>query len=158
MQSFKRYLPRDIFDDSGIDLLMNLTNDEISPIFEDCLLWIGDPNWPIAKRMIEVIVKHYPLLDGYLPRYLSYDYHDPLLKAQIIKVLYMVPVIYLQKHIALLKRMMETPSPDEREEFFDDHNDFILDDYKKYYIKSLHKDNSLCLSQYIENRELVHSK
>jgi len=158
MKSFKHYLPRDIFDDSGIDSLFILTNEEIAPIFEDCLLWIGDPNWPIAKKMMGVIVKHYSLLDGYLIRYLSYDYHDPLLKAQIIKVFYMIPIFYLQKHIGLLKRMKENPSPDEKEEFFDNHQDFILDDYEKYYMKSQSKDDSLSLSQCISNSELVSSK
>ena len=59
-------LPKNKHDDSTITNLMALSDQEIEPIISDLLTWFQDINWPIAKRLIPVIVNHYKLSEKYI--------------------------------------------------------------------------------------------
>ena len=58
MDSLKSLLPRDKFDNSTIDNLSQLTDNEIQPIIGNLIECLQDYNWPIAKDILPIVVLH----------------------------------------------------------------------------------------------------
>jgi hypothetical protein len=53
----KELIPKDKFDKEVIPKLMQLSEDEISPILPNLLSWTADINWPIAEDIIRVLIR-----------------------------------------------------------------------------------------------------
>ena len=58
MTSLRDLIPKDKFDNSTINQLCRLTDDEMQPIIFDLLEWLQDYNWPIAKDILPIVVLH----------------------------------------------------------------------------------------------------
>lgn len=58
MTSLRGLIPKDKFDNSTINQLCKLTDNEIQPIIFDLLEWLQDYNWPIAKDILPIVVLH----------------------------------------------------------------------------------------------------
>lgn len=51
-------IPKDKFDNSTINQLCKLTDNEIRPIIFDLLEWLQDYNWTIAKDILPIVISH----------------------------------------------------------------------------------------------------
>ena len=58
----RELLPKNKFDNSNINRLFLLTDEEIKPIIYELLEWTQDYNWPIAKEIIPVLLESSYLL------------------------------------------------------------------------------------------------
>lgn len=58
VNSLKKLIPKNKFDDSAIAGLMGLHDEEIDAILPELSEWIADFNWPIAKKVNMVLLKH----------------------------------------------------------------------------------------------------
>lgn len=58
MTSLRDLIPKDKFDNSTINQLCKLTDNEMQPIIFDLLEWLQDYNWPIAKDILPIVVLH----------------------------------------------------------------------------------------------------
>lgn len=58
MTSLRDLIPKDKFDNSTINQLCKLTDNEMQSIIFDLLGWLQDYNWPIAKDILPIVVLH----------------------------------------------------------------------------------------------------
>lgn len=66
MTSLKDLIPKDKFDNSTINQLCKLTDNEIQPIIYNLLEWLQDYNWPIAKDILPIVVLHQNIAMPYI--------------------------------------------------------------------------------------------
>ena len=69
----KTLLPKDKFDDSTMSELSQLTDEQIQPIILDLLEWLQDYNWPIAKKILPVLIEHQSVALPYISDILNGD-------------------------------------------------------------------------------------
>ena len=69
----KDLVPKNKYDDSNIDKLYSLNDEEIQPIIYDLLEWLEDGNWPIAIKVLDVLLKHEDLVFPYVIEILNGD-------------------------------------------------------------------------------------
>lgn len=58
MASLRDLIPKEKFDNSTINQLCKLTDNEMKPIIFDLLEWLQDYNWPIARDILPIVVLH----------------------------------------------------------------------------------------------------
>ena len=58
MTSLRDLIPKDKFDNSTINQLCKLTDNEMQPIILDLLEWLQDYNWPISRDILPIVVIH----------------------------------------------------------------------------------------------------
>ncbi|WP_175460834.1 DUF5071 domain-containing protein [Paenibacillus sp. cl6col] len=56
MDDVKQYLPTDKCDYDSIDRLKSLKPEELQRIIPELLEWIQDINWPVAPKIIEILI------------------------------------------------------------------------------------------------------
>ena len=95
----KKLLPKNKFDDSNIDKLYELTDEEIKPIIYDLLEWLQDYNWPIAPQIEKVLILRENLVFPYISTILSGN--DVMWKCWIM--LYLIPN-FSEEHKQFLKK------------------------------------------------------
>ena len=63
-------IPKDKFDIEAVEHLNNLSADEVIPLLPELIVWMQDMNWPVAKRVVELLLKYpneiTPLIDDVL--------------------------------------------------------------------------------------------
>lgn len=69
----KELVPKNKYDDSNIDKLYSLSDEEIQPIIYDLLEWLEDGNWPIAIKVLDVLLKRENLVFPYVAGILNGD-------------------------------------------------------------------------------------
>jgi hypothetical protein len=57
MEDLRNYIPKHKFDLESIDKLNEIKIEELKPILSELFEWIQDINWPIAKKLIEFLLK-----------------------------------------------------------------------------------------------------
>lgn len=87
----KELLPKDKFDNNGLNRLSELTDEEIKPFIPDLLVWVQDMNFPVAETVCRVIAGHYAVADDEIIKLLDVSQTDELWKYFIITGL--LPVI-----------------------------------------------------------------
>ncbi|MDE6665507.1 MAG: DUF5071 domain-containing protein [Ruminococcus sp.] len=87
----KELLPKDKFDNNGLNRLSELTDEEIKPFIPDLLVWVQDMNFPVAEAVCRVIAGHYAVADDEIIKLLDISQTDELWKYFIITGL--LPVI-----------------------------------------------------------------
>jgi hypothetical protein len=55
MMNIRYFIPKDKFDESGIEELRKLSFEQIKPIIPDLLKWMQDMNWPVAKSVVNIL-------------------------------------------------------------------------------------------------------
>lgn len=83
--NIRDYIPKDKFDNSNIEILYNLTDEEIKPIIYDLLEWLQDFNWPVANEILGVLMKREDLVFPYIKDILSND--DVMWKIHLMDLL-----------------------------------------------------------------------
>ncbi len=58
MTSLRDLIPKDKFDNSTINQLCMLTDNEMQPIIFNLLEWLRDYNWPIARDILPIVILH----------------------------------------------------------------------------------------------------
>lgn len=66
MTSLRDLIPKDKFDNSTINQLCKLTDNEMQPIIFDLLEWLQDYNWPIARDILPIVVLHQNIAMPYI--------------------------------------------------------------------------------------------
>jgi hypothetical protein len=91
-EKLENLIPKDKFDNSTINDLMKLNEEEMIIILPKLFNWIKDFNWPIAVEISQVIVRFPQILLPLLRNSLSSDEKDEILKYWVIvKILPMMP-------------------------------------------------------------------
>lgn len=89
--NIKELLPKNKFDNNGLNRLSALTDEEIKPVIPDLLEWVQDLNFPIAPEVCRVIAGHYAVADTEIIKLLDVSQTDEQWKYFIIQGL--LPVI-----------------------------------------------------------------
>lgn len=69
----KDLVPKHKSDDTNIDKLYELSDDEIEVIIYDLLEWIQDYNWPIADKVLKILLERENLVFPYIGPILEGD-------------------------------------------------------------------------------------
>lgn len=59
-------LPKDKFDDSNLEMISKLTDEQIRPIILQLLEWLQDYNYPIADGILQILIAKQNLVIPYL--------------------------------------------------------------------------------------------
>lgn len=111
MKNVKELLPKDKFDNSNIEKLKLLSDEEIRPICPRLLEWIQDYNWPVAKNILPVLVLHQEIITPLIIDILTPEEEDDDWKYWIIVCL--LPMFTdkeLEPIIPFIKRIAEKPT------------------------------------------------
>ena len=69
----KDLIPKNKLDDSNIEKLYLLTDEEIIPIIYDLLEWLMDYNWPVADKVLKVLLEREDLVLPHIKYILKKD-------------------------------------------------------------------------------------
>ncbi|MDB3083823.1 DUF5071 domain-containing protein [Clostridioides difficile] len=125
MENIEELLPKDKFDNSNIEKLKLLSDEDIRPICYRLLEWMQDYNWPVAKKILPVLALHQELITPLIMNVLSEDDDD--WKYWIISCL--LPLFVdknLEPIIPLVKRIAEKPTKWECEAEVDEISEVFL--------------------------------
>ena len=87
-----RLIPKNKFDSSTLNELMQISEDDVKIILPELLGWIADFNWPIAKNISQVLARFPNSLTPLIKNALSFTETDNMLKYWIIaELLPMLP-------------------------------------------------------------------
>lgn len=89
MDDVKQYLPTDKCDYDSIDRLKTLKPEELQMIIPELLEWVQDINWPIAPKIIEILLPLDRILLPHLKVILrcnDYDWIDNCLRYLVRKL------------------------------------------------------------------------
>jgi len=53
----KSLIPKDKFDLTTISSLKEISEEKVQPILSELLFWVADMNWPVAREMVDVLVR-----------------------------------------------------------------------------------------------------
>lgn len=53
--NIRELVPKDKFDESGVEELKKLSFQQIKPIVPDLLEWLQDMNWPVASNIADIM-------------------------------------------------------------------------------------------------------
>ena len=56
MKNIKTLLPKDKLDDSNLEKIKLLNDSDLSQITSELLTWTQDANWPVFRKIVEIIV------------------------------------------------------------------------------------------------------
>lgn len=118
MEDVRKLLPKDKFDLSTTEELMQLDDDEIEAIIPDLLIWIQDMNWPVSQLIALVLIVHRKLTEKYILDLLKPEQRDNIWKYNIITQLLMKwpSKAYDPRIIAEIIRIAEEPTKGEMQE------------------------------------------
>lgn len=109
--------PVDKFDLSGMDELGKLSDEEIAPLLPALLAWMKDINWPVAREMPALLLKHQEIIIPHLiailqPGQIECDWK--------LSVIYSLLPLLDGAHLALLapslRRIIQDPTEGEKDE------------------------------------------
>jgi len=83
-ENILKLVPKNKFDNSTLQELMNLEETEVQIILPQLFGWIADMNWPIAKDMLKVLAKFPDSLVPLIKNALGETETDDILKYWII--------------------------------------------------------------------------
>ena len=110
-------VPKNKFDNSNIEKLKQLSNNEIEPILPALLELIQDCNWPVASDILEVLALHQSAIVPLIHKVFSPNEKDDVWKYWIITRL--APLFSDRSIKCILpdiKRIAQIPTQDELKE------------------------------------------
>lgn len=66
--NIKELIPKNKFDESGIEELKKLSFEQIAPIIPELLEWLQDMNWPVASSVADILS---PFTDKIIPEIMT---------------------------------------------------------------------------------------
>ena len=85
--NYNDWLPKNKHDNSHIEDLLSLTENEIEPLLDGLLMWIQDLNWPVAREVIRVLVKNQNLIISRIIVLLDKSNRDAVWKEWILSMI-----------------------------------------------------------------------
>lgn len=120
MDKINDLLPKNKFDNSNMEKIRDIPNNEIEPLLPELLTWLQDANWPIFKDVLELLVNRQKPLIPLIINILKPEQRDDVWKYYIISAL--LP-LFSDKNLEILlpfiKRIAETPTETEKIEEVD---------------------------------------
>src|SRR5690554_1452534 len=110
-KDIKEFVPKHHLDNSYIDELMELTEEEIKPIVLDLITWLKDMSKPIANQLMPILLKNENILEDVIKSILDDQKKDTIWKYNII--FYLIRKFNLdnkKKYFNSLKRIYENPN------------------------------------------------
>lgn len=110
-------IPKDKSDNSSIEQLRKLSDEEIAPILLPLLTFLQDINWPIATEILPILASHQNALILYINEILKPEENDDIWKYWIIKKL--LPMFSKENAnliTPLVNRIVQNPTSGELEE------------------------------------------
>ena len=114
IENLRDLLPKNKFDTSNIEKLMLLSEKELKEILPELIYWIADFNWPVASKLIPVLVKYPNSIVPVIKNTLSLQEKDAELKYFII--LELIPRLHLEYQKELIEdidRIAKKPTEEE---------------------------------------------
>ncbi len=113
----QQLLPKDKYDNSNIEKLRQLTDEEIAPVLPALLEWLKDANWPVFDDVLSVLALHQSALVPLIISILSSDEKDGIWKYWIIsRLLPLFSDENIKAVLSSVKRIEENPTEGERTE------------------------------------------
>lgn len=111
--NIKELLPKNKSDNSGLNRLSALPDEEIKSVIPDLLMWVQDMNFPVAPEVCSIIAGHYDVANIEIIKLLDISQSDELWKYFIITGL--LPVIEKPSEnlIKAVRRIAFSPSDSE---------------------------------------------
>jgi len=81
----KQFLPQTKFDNSNVENLKNLQDEEIKSLIPELLTWLQDFNWPISNEVLSILKSRENLVFPYIADILAGD--DIMWKYWIMELL-----------------------------------------------------------------------
>lgn len=129
MMDIHNLVPKNKFDNSDIEKLKQLTDEEIEPILPCLLEWIKDYNYPIAKELLAVLELHQIALTPLILNVLSLEEKDDIWKYWIItSLLPLFSNTNIEPFLPAIKRIAENPTQNEIREEVDEAAIIFLQD------------------------------
>lgn len=117
------YMERDLrvpvnkFDLSGMDELAKLSDEEIAPLLPALLAWMRDINWPVARAMPPLLLKHQKVIIPHIIAILQPGQMECDWKASVIhELLPLLEEAYLALLAPSLRRIIQDPTEGEKDE------------------------------------------
>lgn len=114
MADIHDFVPKNKFDNSNIERLKQLTDEEIGPILPALLKWTQDGNWPVFREITSVLALHQAALAPHILNVLRAEERDADWKYFII--LGLAP-LYSDANLPLIlpaiRRIAEHPTQEE---------------------------------------------
>jgi hypothetical protein len=105
-------IPKDKYDNSGIEMLKTIVVDEAEPILRELLEWIQDINWPVARELMDVLPRFHNCLIQHIKAVFNSD--DEEWKCWVLYLLNKFPVETIEILKYDIKRMAESPTENEK--------------------------------------------
>ncbi|AVK85139.1 DUF5071 domain-containing protein [Lysinibacillus sp. B2A1] len=119
MENFEDLLPRHKHDHDRIEMIKKMDRDKILPLLPNLLKWIQDMNWPVAPRVLELLLTFPEEIAPHVQYVLSSD--DDNWKWFILHFLIIkLPVESRVQFREYLTRVAETPTDNELAEELDE--------------------------------------
>lgn len=84
IEELRKYVPADKFDNTSIEFLLELKDEEIVLILDDLLIWLKDMNYLVSKELVTVLVAREEVLRQTINDILSDKEEDSIWKYNII--------------------------------------------------------------------------
>lgn len=115
VRNIEELIPKNKFDNSCIETLKLLTDEEILPVCPQLLEWLQDGNWPVAPEVAKVLARHQKAITPLLIDLLGAEQEDGDWKFFLLAEL--VP-LFSKENLSLLlpaiERIAEKPTSNER--------------------------------------------
>ncbi|MCL1935157.1 MAG: DUF5071 domain-containing protein [Defluviitaleaceae bacterium] len=110
-KNLRNLIPKDKFDNSNIEKLMMLPEEDLKQILPELILWIADFNWPIAIELIPILIKYPNSILPIIKKNLQASEEDAELKNYIIlKLIPELPKKYQDMLIKDIERIYKEPT------------------------------------------------
>lgn len=119
MKNFEDLLPRHKHDHDRVEMIKKMDRNKILPLLPNLLKWIPDMNWPVAPRVLELLLTFPEEIAPHVQDVLSSD--DDNWKWFILHFLIIkMPVESRVQFREYLTRVAETPTDNELAEELDE--------------------------------------
>lgn len=127
--NIKELVPKSKFDDTNINKLLQLSDEEIKIVIYDLLEWLQDYNWPIASEVLKILVKRENLVFPYISGILNGN--NIMWKYWIIELL--IPTFSKEHKMELKEDILKIINDTDNDEDTESLKEVAIECYKKYY-------------------------
>ncbi|CZR55768.1 uncharacterized protein PAC_05656 [Phialocephala subalpina] len=113
--SQRALLPKDKHDNEAIAKLDNMDPAVFAPLLPELLTWLQDTNWPVARPVLQLMLKHLPLITDPVRDVLRGD-DEPWIFNLLEHLIRKMPREQQSQLIPELERISMYPTPGEMEE------------------------------------------
>lgn len=125
----KELLPKTIFDNSHIDDLKKISDEDIEVIIYDLLEWLQDYNWPVTQEIVPILINRENLVFPYISEILNGK--DYMWKYWVMELL--IPEFSDIHKQMLRKDLLKIINNKEKDEDSEDLREIAIECYNKCF-------------------------